>query len=208
MNRHTFLSMEACRCLGAEAISSKQHCSKTACVCEHTNVSNIHTTWLQRKPKTQEHRNTAICFFPLLSPPHKYTLIATVFRVSLGLAKWEPVFPRELCQSHTWSLFLEEWNPLLSYSYFLAKERTAPLCSRALGFQRVRLLLDSWPPGNKGGSLWVRPEHTQARQGTPSPAPLGAPREEKGQPSRSPLKCRYASTWARVKIIFGFCSHV
>lgn len=117
-----------------------------------------------KKPKTQEHRNTAICFFPLLSPPHKYTLIATVFRVSLGLAKWEPVFPRELCQSYTWSLSLEEWNPPLSYCYFLAERRTAPLCSRAPGFQGVRLLLDSWPPGSKGGSSESNPSiHGPAR---------------------------------------------
>lgn len=164
---------------------SRSNLFKTAlfqeCMCLWTcGCSNIHTTWLQRKPKTQEHRSTAICFFSLLSPPHKYTSIATVFKVSLRLAKWEPVFPRELCQSHTWSLFLEEWNPLLSYCYFLAKERTASLCSRALGSQGVRLLLDSWPPRNKGGSFWVQPEYTQARQGTPSPAFLGLQGKRRG----------------------------
>lgn len=123
---------------GVQVPRSRSNLFKTAlfqeCMCLWTHrCSNIHTMWLQRKPKTQEHWSTAICFFSLLSPPHKHTSIATVFKVSLRLAKWEPVFPRELCQSHTWSLFLEEWNPLLSYCYFLDKKRTASLCSRAPG---------------------------------------------------------------------------
>ena len=171
-NRCTFCLQTHAVSSEQEAVPSKRHCSESVCLWTYGR-SNIHTIWLQRKPKIQGPRSSAICFFSHLSPPHTYMLVAAVCGVSLRPAKWKRCPPGEALPiphvaSAPWRMKSTPYRTVISE---LKREQHPPY-SRTLGAQGVR------PPPRLLDLQEIREDRTA----------LGLTQAHTGQ-ARSPKSC-------------------
>lgn len=77
MNRHTFCLQRLATSSEQEAIPFKLHCLECVCLLTYRQ-SNNHTTRLQRSPKHEGIGTGWLASFLPITPPRKYTLVATV----------------------------------------------------------------------------------------------------------------------------------
>lgn len=147
---------------------------------------NIHTMWLQRKPKTQEHWSTAIkLLFSPLTSSQTHIDSHSVQGVTPGWLN-ESLSSPGSSANHTHVVSVPwRMKSTLSYCYFLDKKRTASLCSRAPGVLRVGAAPRLLASREQGGASWSNPSMHRPGKAPKVLLPLGLQGKRSGSLPKS-----------------------